>query len=149
MEKPSLFLMTPFINWPPTQQPAECKRSYTATGEKRKSFNNPSYIHNFICSTTYNYRGPWCKNERQSWSLDENMKYLPDPASLLRRSTILSISRIAANKTAAPWRRIMGVKITGRGIFRAALGVPWYWSPIRSHFKTQKTNIPLIMHTYL
>lgn len=98
--------------------------------------SNKKYLHRIILpiSTTLliqqcDYRGPWCKNERHSWNLDENNKYLPEQASLLRRRTILSINRIAANRTATPWRRKMGAKMNKRGIFRAALGVPWDWSP--------------------
>lgn len=77
------------------------------------------------CTVVIHYLEPWCMNPKQSWALEENLKYLPPPAPLRSRSISFSTNLDAANSTPAPCSRKRGEKRIGSGIFLAPEGVPW------------------------
>lgn len=70
------------------------------------------------------YLDPWCKKPKQSWALDENLKYNPVSSSPRRNSKTFSVNLEAENRTPAPCSRKSGENRTGRGISLAASGVP-------------------------
>ena len=76
------------------------------------------------------YLEPWCRNPKQSWALEEYVKYLPVPAPLCSKRTIFSTNLDAENRTPAPWSKKIGEKRTGIGISLAAAGVPWNVKPL-------------------
>lgn len=98
-----------------------------------------------------NYLEPWCKNPKQSWAWEENLKYIPVLDPLCSKSTIFSTNLDAANRIPTPWSRKIGEKTMGSGIFLALAGVPWVQNKSRSNEipeivtmnRTQKHNIPL------
>lgn len=135
MEKPSMFFLTAFINRPPTKQPAHTNfvnkhNKHFCVVFAAQSLNRSrwSFRQWHVC---WNYLEPWCKNPKQSQTLEENMKYLPALVAPVRsKRTIFSTNLDAANNTPAPCSRKRGEKRTGRGIFLAPAGLPWNSKPV-------------------
>lgn len=71
------------------------------------------------------YLDPWCRKPKQSRNFAKILKASAVLFPLRSKSTIFSTKRDKENRTATPWTRKSGAKITWTGICRAVLGVPW------------------------
>ena len=70
------------------------------------------------------YLEPRCRKPKESRALAAYIKYLPVPASVRSKMTILSTKLDAAITTPKPCTKNTGEKTTGRGINLAAAGFP-------------------------
>lgn len=70
------------------------------------------------------YLEPWCRKAKQSWALDEIVRYLLLIDPLDSKRTRFSTNLDRAKRTPAPCKRNIGRKRAQIGIFRALGGVP-------------------------